>query len=53
MNNGSSQRHTKQARPARGGAGGSKIHGARTGLGARDLDKTSGHCATVKKVGGP
>ena len=36
-----------------GGRGGGKIPGARTGLGARDLDKTSGHCATVKRVGGP
>ena len=35
----------------RGGRGGGKI--PRTGLGARNLDKTSGHCATVKRVGGP
>ena len=38
-------------RPARGGGRGGKILGARTGLGARNLDKTSGHCATVKRVG--
>ena len=36
-----------------GGAGGGKIPGARTGWGARNLDKTSGHCATVKRVGCP
>ena len=35
--------------PAKGGGG--KILGARTGLGARNLDKTSDHCATVKRVG--
>ena len=34
-----------------GERGGGKILGARTGLGARNLDKTSGHCATVKRVG--
>ena len=39
-----------RARPAREGGGG-KIPGAQTGLGARNLDKTSGHCATVKRVG--
>ena len=38
----------------RGGGGrGGKIPGVRTGLGARNLDKTSGHCATVKRVGAP
>ena len=43
---------TKAGERGGGGAGG-KIPGARTGLGARNLDKTSGHCATVKRVGGP
>ena len=37
----------------RRGRGGGKIPGARTGLGARNLDKTSGHYATVKRVGPP
>ena len=27
--------------------------GGRNGWGARDLDKTLGHCTTVKTVGGP
>ena len=46
---------TLVSRPARGGGGqgGGKISGARTGLGARNFDKTSGHCATAKRVGGP
>ena len=37
----------------RGGGRGDKIPGAQAGLGARDLDKTSGHWATAKRVGGP
>ena len=42
------------SRPAKGGGGrGGKIPGARLVWGARNLDKTSGHCATVKRVGGP
>ena len=46
--------HTILSRPTRGGGGrGGKIPGARTGLGTRNLDKTSGHCATVKRVGAP
>ena len=36
------------ARPARGGGRGNKMLGARAGLGARNLDKTSGHWATAK-----
>ena len=42
------------SRPAKGGGGqrGQNTWG-QTGLGARNLDKTSGHCATVKRVGGP
>ena len=36
-----------------GGAGGAKYLGPRLIGGARNLDKTSGHCATVKRVGGP
>ena len=39
-----------ESRPARGGG---KIPGAWTGLGAQNLDKTSGHCTTVKRVGAP
>ena len=35
----------------RGGQGGDKIPGDRTGLRARNLDKTSGHWATAKRVG--
>ena len=30
-----------------------KLSGARAGLGPQNLDKTSGHWATVKRVGGP
>ena len=41
------------ARPARGGAEGAKYVGPGLVWGARNLDKTSGHCATVKRVGGP
>ena len=37
----------------RGGGRGGKIPGARLVWGAQNLDKTSGHCATVKRVGGP
>ena len=37
-------------RPARGGG---KIPGAQAGLGARNLYKTSGHWATVKRVWSP
>ena len=37
----------------REGSRGDKIPGARAGLGARNLDKTSGHWATAKRVGGP
>ena len=33
------------------GERGGGILGARTGVGARNLDKTSDHCATVKRVG--
>ena len=43
------------SRLAKGGGGGrgGKIPGARLVWGAQNLDKTSGHCATVKRVGGP
>ena len=33
--------------------GGAKYLGPGLVRGARNLDKTSGHCATVKRVGGP
>ena len=36
-----------------GGAGGAKYLGPGLVWGARNFDKTSGHCATVKMVGGP
>ena len=36
-----------------GGAGGTKYLGPGLVRGARNLDKTSGHCATVKRVGVP
>ena len=36
-----------------GGAGGAKYLGPGLVRGGRNLDKTSGHCATVKRVGGP
>ena len=41
-----------QGRREGGGGAGGEIPGARTGLGARNLDKTSGHWATAKRVGG-
>ena len=39
----------------RGGGqlGGAKYLGPGLVWGARNLDKTSGHCATVKRIGGP
>ena len=46
-------RRTASIKAGEGGGQGDKIPGARAGLGARNLDKTSGHCATVKRVGGP
>ena len=36
-----------------GGAGGAKYLGPGLVWGVRNFDKTSGHCATVKRVGGP
>ena len=44
---------SNQAGEKGGGGREGKIPGARIGLGARNLDKTSGHCAAVKRVGGP
>ena len=42
------------SRPARGGGqGGQNTWGPDWFKGARNFDKTSGHCATVKRVGGP
>ena len=35
------------------GAGGAQYLGPGLVWGARNLDKTSGHCTTVKRVGGP
>ena len=42
-----------QGRREGGGRGGAKYLGPGLVRGARNLDKTSGHCATVKRVGGP
>ena len=42
-----------QGRREGGGGQGGKIPGAWAELGARNLDKTSGHWATAKMVGGP
>ena len=38
---------------AGGSAGGGQNTWGSVWLGARNLDKTSGHCATVKRVYGP
>lgn len=47
------QSTTRPARAGGGAGGGGKMPGALAGLGARNLDKTSGHWATAKRVGGP
>ena len=42
------------SRPARGGGqGGQNTWGPDWFRGPRNFDNTSGHCATVKRVGGP
>ena len=47
-----SESYAKQGR-REGGAGGAKYLGPGLVWGARNLDKTPGYCAIVKRVGGP